>query len=83
MPAKTTSPDAAQKKVWKAEIRSLEQNRKKIRRDFREEQKRLFKACDAADRALRAFDKRVEKQLPKAEADIDRRVGILKGRIGH
>lgn len=82
MPAKTTSPEAAQKKVWKAEIRDHEKARRKIRADFRNEQKRLIAASEKAHKAVLRFMARAEKQLPKAEAEIDRRVGILKGRIG-
>ncbi len=82
MSAKSTSPEAAQKKVWKAEIRVHEKARRKIRADFRNEQKRLIADCKRADKALDRFMLRVEKQLPKEEAAIDRRIGILKGRIG-
>ncbi len=81
MPAKTTSPEAEQKKLWKAEARNLEKTRSKIRRDFRVEQKRLIKASEAAHQAVTKFMARAEKQLPKLEADIDRRLGILNGRI--
>jgi site-specific recombinase XerD len=82
MPAKKTSPDAAQKKLWKAEIRDLEASRRKIRADFRNEQKRLIAISEKAHKAVLKFMARAEKQLPKAEADIDRRVSILKGRMG-
>jgi hypothetical protein len=82
MPAKSTSPEAAQNKQRKAEIREMEKRRSKIRRDFREEQKRLIAACNSANKALDRFMVRVEKQLPKEEAGIDRRIAILKGRIG-
>lgn len=82
MPAKSSSPEAAQNKLRKVEIRQLEQQRRKVRADFRNEQKRLISDCTKADKALTKFMVRVEKQLPKEEAYIDRRIGIIKGRLG-
>lgn len=82
MPAKSSSPEAAQNKLRKLEIRDLEKTRRKIRADFRIEQKRLIKESDTAHKAVLKFMARAEKQLPKLEADIDRRIGILKGRLG-
>ena len=79
---KTTTPDAAQRKAWKAELRSLETQRRKIRADFRNEQKRLIKEAEKAHKAVQKFMARVEKQLPAREAEIDRRAGILRGRLG-
>lgn len=82
MPAKSSSPEAAQNKLRRLEIRKLEQQRRKVRADFRNEQKRLIAACESANKALNRFMVRVEKQLPKEEADIDRRIDILNGRLG-
>lgn len=82
MPAKSSSPEAAQNKLRKIEIRTLEQQRRKVRSDFRNEQKRLIAACESANKALNRFMVRCEKQLPKEEAAIDRRIGIVQGRMG-
>jgi fructose-1,6-bisphosphatase/inositol monophosphatase family enzyme len=82
MPAKTTSPEAAQRKLWKAEIRTHEQAARKIKSDFRAEQKRLHKQYITAKTALEKFDRRAEKQMPKQLSSIDSRIAILKGRLG-
>lgn len=82
MPAKTLSPEAALNKDRKAQIRDLESRRRVIRKQFRDEQNRLIRNCDAANKALDRFMVRVEKTLPKEEAEIDRRIAILKGRVG-
>jgi hypothetical protein len=76
------SHDAAQKRVWKADLKSLEASRRKVGRDFDAARKPLYKAFLAARRKLDAFDTREEKLRPRAVAKIDRRIGILKGRIG-
>lgn len=82
MPAKSTSPEAAQNKLRRIEIRDLEKTRRRIRADFRNEQKRLIKESVAAHKAVLKFQARAEKQMQKTEADIDRRIGILRGRLG-
>lgn len=79
---KSSSPEAAQKKLWNAEIRDHEKARRKIRSDLRNEQKRLIKSAEAAHKAVMKFQDRTEKQLPKLEANLDKRIAILKGRIG-
>lgn len=86
MPAKKqeTPPthDAAQKRVWKSDLKHLETMRRKVGRDFDAARKPLYKAFLAARRKLDAFDKREEKLRPRAVAKIDRRIGIVKGRLG-
>lgn len=86
MPAKKSesSPthDAAQKRVWKADLKTLESMRRKVGRDFAAARKPLEKAFLAARRKLVAFEKREEKLRPRAVAKIDRRIGIVKGRLG-
>jgi hypothetical protein len=79
---KVTSPEAEQKKLWKLEIRDHEKARSKIRRDCRNEQKRLIKISETAHRDVMQFQSRVEKKLPKLERNIDRRIAFLKGRLG-
>jgi phosphoenolpyruvate-protein kinase (PTS system EI component) len=82
MSAKTTSPEAAQKKVWKAELRDHQKAASKVKADWRNEQKRLIAACESSRKALDRFMARAEKQMPKQLNAIDRRIQILKGRIG-
>ena len=55
---------------------------RKVRADFRNEQKRLIKESETAHKAVQKFHARVEKELPKQEAEIDKRIAILKGRLG-
>lgn len=86
MPAKKSEPtpshDAAQKRVWKSDLKQLESMRRKVGRDFDAARKPLYKAFLAARRKLDAYDKREEKLRPRAVAKIDRRIGIVKGRLG-
>jgi hypothetical protein len=82
MPAKTTSPEAAQRKIWKAEIKTHQKAASKVKADFRNEQKRLIATCEAANKALDKFMARAEKQMPKQLSSIDSRIAILKGRLG-
>lgn len=81
MATKTTSPEAEQKKLWKLEIKQLESNRRKVHRDHETARAKLEKAIVEARKQLGAFDKRANKSVPRALADIDRRLGILNGRI--
>ena len=83
MPAKpSASPEAAQVRVWKAELKDLAKQRRKVIRDFTTAWSQLNKAAKAANRALAVFEAREKKTKPRALASIDRRVGILHGRIG-
>lgn len=82
MPAKSSSHEAAMQKVWKAEIKSLDSNRRKVTRDFNAARGKLVKASQAAAKKLSAFDKRAAKQQPRALSNIDRRVAILNGKLG-
>lgn len=82
MPAKSTSPQAAQIKVWKAEIRTHEKAARQIKSQFRNEQKKLIAKSVAAHKAVEKFQQRAEKQMPKLLGDIESRIAILKGRIG-
>lgn len=82
MPAKSTSPEAAQRKLWAAEIKTHEKAARKVTADFRNEQKRLIATSLAAHKAVEKFMARAEKQMPKQLAAIDSRIAILKGRLG-
>lgn len=70
MPAKKTTIAAAEKRVIKAEIRTLRKNHAKLTADWRREQKRL-------DRLKAQADKRVERE----SITIIRRLSILNGRL--
>lgn len=83
MPAKSKSPEAAQRKVWSAEIKTLEGNRRKVKRDFDKERDRLWKAFMTARKKLDAYDAKAEKALPRALAKFDSRIAVLRGRLGH
>jgi vacuolar-type H+-ATPase subunit H len=81
MPAKS-SPEAAQRKVWKSEIKTHEKAARQIKTQFRNEQKKLISESLAAHRAVVKFQQRAEKQMPKLLGNIDTRIAILKGRLG-
>lgn len=76
------SHDAAQKRVWKQDLKQLESMRRKVGKDFDAARKPLERAFLTARRKLAAFDKREEKLRPRALAKINRRVSIVKGRLG-
>lgn len=82
MPAKSNSPEAAQRKVWKEELKTQQAAWRKICKDFRDEQKRLIAASEAAHREVLKFQKRAEKQMPRALGKIESRVAVLRGRLG-
>jgi hypothetical protein len=80
MPSKTH--ESAQRKVWKAELKTLASQARKIRRDFAAARRPLLIAATKANAALAAFDKRKALQQPRALSAIDRRRGILVGKLG-
>ena len=82
MPSKSKSPEAAQRKVWKAELTTLERNRRKVERDFDKERHRLHQAAIAAKRKEEDFCRKAEKSQPRALAKFDSRIAVLKGRLG-
>jgi len=89
MPAKSTSPEAAQHKIWKAELKSLEANRRKVSKDADIERKKARLEVQAAMKALNTAKfraQRIEAKILKAETAgvkaIDRRIAILRGRLG-
>ena len=89
MPSKPTSPEAAQRKTWQSEIRSLEKSARKIAGDFAKARTAALrpvidarKALTAAERkATREID-RLHKREPAALKAVDRRIAILRGRLG-
>ena len=82
MPAKSKSPEAAQKKVWKAELKTLSRNRGKILSDAAKAERTATKEFAAAGRKYKAAIDRIKREVPKATKSIDRRIAILEGRIG-
>lgn len=89
MPSKNTSPEAAQSKVWKSELKILESNRKKVGRDIDAQFRASLKETVAFERAAQQARKKHNRTCKRLEAaerrqfsGIDRRIGILKGRLG-
>lgn len=89
MSAKSKSPEAAQKKVWKAELKTHERSRIQIGRDYAAARKPFVKAVEKArnefikaGEALEKFDQRVAKQMPREVQAVERRIDIIKGRLG-
>jgi hypothetical protein len=82
MSAKNTSHDAAQHKVWKADLKTLDAAQRKVLRDFTAARRPLAKAVQTATARLAAYDKRAAKQQPRALSNIQRRRGILHGKLG-
>lgn len=82
MSAKSKSPEAAQQRVWKQELKTLEGNRRKVLRDHEQARTILEKAVIGAQSKLTAFDKRAAKTVPRTTRDIDSRIAVLRGRLG-
>ena len=82
MPAKSTSHEAAQRKVWQTELKLLDKNQRAVERDFKQARAPLAKAASIAAKKLAAFDARTARQLPRTVKAIERRRGILKGKLG-
>lgn len=89
MPAKSTSPEAAQRKVWLAELKTLETNRRKVTKDADAARRAARLEVQAAMKALntaRFKSQRIDAKILKAESAgvkaIDRRMAILRGRLG-
>jgi hypothetical protein len=82
MPSKSTSHEAAQRKVWQSELSLLAKNEKAVLRDFRQARAPLDKAAKLAAKKLAAFDARSNRQLPRTLKAIERRQCILKGKLG-
>jgi len=82
MSAKTTSPEAAQRKVWKAELKSMTRARKKVLTDSQKAAVQNHKEWVAAQKKYKKSLDRITREVPKALQSIDRRIAILEGRIG-
>ena len=89
MPNKTVSPEAAQQKVWKCEIKTIEKNLRKMTRDRGMELLRSGRHCEKAEKAARAIRKqhlayalKLSRSYDRESAQACRRIAILKGRLG-
>lgn len=82
MSAKSKSPEAAQRKVWKSELKTLASNQRKILADAARAEKQATKEFAAACRKYKASIDRIKREVPKATKEIYRRMAILEGRIG-
>lgn len=78
MPAKSKSPEAAQKKVWKAELRDHKRGIAKIKKDHAIEKKRILREISMLELKRHRMAKIVEREL----ANTVRRIAILEGRLG-
>lgn len=76
------SYSAAQAKVWKAERSTLLKNAKKVMADFETERRRLFKAVQIAQKALDKHRIKARPKMDRACHQINRRIGILNGKLG-
>jgi hypothetical protein len=88
MTTKSKTHDAAQKKLWKQEIKTLEASLRKVGKDFEAERKQRLAAIDKAEKTLSAeqakyarFVARREKVLPKSTKSIETRIAIIRGRL--
>lgn len=82
MSAKPKTIAAAERRQIRAELKQLDAVKRKISKDFSDELKRLTAARDKAQRDLNTFNARREKQLPRLTASANRRIDLLKGRLG-
>lgn len=81
MPTKPKTIAAAERAQLRAELKALAAAERKIKADWRAEQNRVLSECKKADKALNAFMKRAEKQMPAALQKIERSRKILQGRL--
>jgi hypothetical protein len=88
MSAKSKTHDAAQKKLWGQELKTLEASLRKVGKDFQAEQKQRVAAVAKAEKTLAAeqlkytrFIARREKVLPKSIKSIETRIAIVRGRL--
>lgn len=82
MPAKSKSPEAAQRKVWQAELKQLEAAGRKVTKDHSREFTRLQAEVKKAQKKLDAFRIRAGKQTVRAFNKIESRIAVLRGRLG-
>lgn len=82
MKTKPKSHDAAQRKLWKAELKQLHAAGRKVAQDYAAELKRLEGEVSKAKRKLDQFRARAEKQTGRAFDKIDARAAVLRGRLG-
>ena len=81
MPAKKTTIAAAEKRVIKAEMKTLGRNYQKLLSDALKTEKAARKEFAVAQRKYKATMARIDKAVPRATAKIERRVAMLEGRL--
>ena len=89
MPAKNTTPQAEQHKLWKFELKNLAATQKKFSRDLGREFQRSHRentTCQKIAKASAAKHEKLAAKLVKTEkregGRIHRRIAILRGRLG-
>lgn len=78
MPKKPLTPEAAQRKVWMAERKTIAANIIKIERDCQRECKSIRKQMAKLHKQL----ERANRAAERAMAPAFRRMAILDGRVG-
>ena len=89
MPAKISSPVAAQEQVWKAELRTHEKAVSKVVKDFNAEDRRLLcevakirMSLNAANNKYLKFRATRPTKEGRAMRSIESRIATLRGRLG-
>jgi hypothetical protein len=81
MPATKTTTATAEKRVIKAEMKTLGRNYRKLLSDALKARKAAIKEITAAERRYKIAISRIDKAVPLATAIIERRIAILEGRL--
>lgn len=84
MSAKSTSHEAAQKRVWKAEIKNLRAERRQTLSGFNARTKRIDAEILQHEKAIKKLCNEgasLGDTAIKGVEDLDRRIAILQGRI--
>lgn len=74
---KKKTQDLNMSREYRDELKTLRRHRRKVVTDYKTAQRGYAKDLRALNRAMKRCDKMVEKAL----AGIDRRIGILEGRL--
>lgn len=83
MPTKSDSHDSAMLKVWTTERKLLARRHKKILADVLRAQRAATKELRTAERKYNATMKRIDRDVRQVTKAIERRVGILDGKLGN
>lgn len=89
MPKTAPSPEAAQRKLWKQELKHLEAQRRKFSQEARSEANKHVAVLVKAKRETLALEKHtnrqlasIDRKLARGTKDFDSRIAVLKGRLG-